>query len=97
VPTFSVALDPPLASSDEVRARLAHMSAERYGRAVAEVDADIQAADARLASLPTTTPASQVPASSSGADDHAAKRARNQHRPRRKRARRSLSEEVIDP
>jgi hypothetical protein len=48
VPTFSVSLDPPLSGDAEQRAALAATSAERYGRAVALVEADRRSAVARV-------------------------------------------------
>jgi hypothetical protein len=79
LPTFSIRLEPPLASDAALRETLAAISAKRYGRAAALVEADRQSALARIAAARQPAPAQEVvPVARSSA--------RNQHRPRKRRA-----------
>jgi hypothetical protein len=48
LPTFSVQLDPPPEGNDQLAARLARLSAERYGRDALDVELDLQAALERI-------------------------------------------------
>ena len=87
LPTFSVHLDPPPTGDAEVARALARQSAERYGRDVADVEADRRSASARVlqarAQQQATAPARET-------------RQRNQHRPRKQR-RQARTEVVAMP
>jgi hypothetical protein len=76
LPTFTVSLDPPTDSDRAQRDRLAAASAARYGRDVAEADADVRSSSARAALLSRPQP-----------EPVAALRARNEHRAGKKQAR----------
>jgi hypothetical protein len=78
-PTFSVALDPPLASDAALRAQLAAASAERYGRPVPLV-----APPSPPPELPPEPAAPELPAE---ATMNPAPSPRNQHRPRKRKQR----------
>jgi hypothetical protein len=92
LPTFSVRLDPPLASDAAQAGRLIAASAERYGRDAALVEADRRSALARvqLARKPAVAASAQASAGSAPASPAPAQPvapARNQHRkPKRRRA-----------
>jgi hypothetical protein len=78
LPTFSVNLDPPLGGDPEFGAALARASAERYGRAVALVEADRRSAVARVLEARTRYQPPTV-------QSQPAQSSRNKHRPRKKR------------
>src|SRR6202163_1401805 len=48
LPTFSVQLEPPPESDDQLAIRLARLSAERYGRDALDVELDLQSAMERI-------------------------------------------------
>ena len=79
LPTFSVNLDPPLKGDTLLATDLARVSAERYGRDVALVEADRRSAQARVLSARTR----HLPEAMQALSTHPS--ARNQHRPRKKR------------
>ncbi len=91
LPTFSVRLDPPPAGDPSLRNELAVSSSARYGRARAQVDADLEAALARIERLRqgTAEPAGDGATGpgverDGGSGGQIRVRARNEHRPRRK-------------
>jgi Helicase HerA, central domain len=81
LPTFSVRLDPPARSDAEARDELARASAERYGRPVADVEADRRAVLERVLQLRARHVEAAVAAAPSGSSKRPA---RNEHRPRKK-------------
>jgi hypothetical protein len=91
LPTFFVQLDPPPRGDSARAARLAAVSAERFGRPIAEVEADLDAASERDAVVgQRRLPSARADLEAQQADlaevaQDGKHRGRNQHRPRKKR------------
>lgn len=87
LPTFWVHLDPPLPSDADLRTRLTRASAERFGRGVKQVEADQEAARARVLEIRAQQASMALTLTQSRSHANQTAPARNEHRPKKKHSR----------
>jgi hypothetical protein len=87
LPTFWVHLDPPLPSDADLRTRLTRASAERFGRGVKQVEADQEAARARVLEIRAQQASMALTLTQSRSHANQSAPARNEHRPKKKHSR----------